>query len=67
MELDLLRKTYSFVGAPGADPSRALPAPQADLIAALAQGVIESSIDWNLLGLGALIGVAAVVIDELLC
>lgn len=64
--LDLLREAYSFVGAPGAEPTRALPAPQAGLISTLAQGVIENSVAWNLLGMGALIGVAAVVIDELL-
>lgn len=64
--LDLLREAYSFVGAPGAEPTRALPAPQAGLISTLAQGVIENSVAWNLLGIGALIGVTAVVIDELL-
>ncbi|TAN11779.1 MAG: oligopeptide transporter, OPT family [Burkholderiaceae bacterium] len=64
--LDLLRAAYGFVGMPDADLSRALPAPQAGLISALAQGVIESNIDWNLIGVGAAIGVAAVIVDELL-
>ncbi|WP_292975456.1 oligopeptide transporter, OPT family [Nitrosomonas sp.] len=64
--LDLLHAGYGFSGAPGADPARALPAPQAGLIAALAQGVIERAIDWHLLGAGAVIGGVAVLIDELL-
>lgn len=64
--LDLLQAAYGFVGTPGVDPTRALPAPQAGLITALAQGVITSNIDWQLLAIGALIGVVAVVIDELL-
>lgn len=64
--LDLLGEAYGFLGAPDADPVRALPAPQAGLISALAQGVIESNIDWYLLGVGAMIGIMAVLIDELL-
>jgi putative OPT family oligopeptide transporter len=64
--LDLLNHAYGFVGAPGADPSRALPAPQAGLISALAQGVIQNNIDWSLIGIGALIGAACIVLDEIL-
>ncbi|MDE2091376.1 MAG: oligopeptide transporter, OPT family, partial [Gammaproteobacteria bacterium] len=40
--LDLLNHAYGFLGAPGVDPARALPAPQAGLISALAQGVIQN-------------------------
>jgi putative OPT family oligopeptide transporter len=64
--LDLLNHAYGFAGAPGVDPARALPAPQAALISALAQGVIQSNLDWNLIGIGAAIGVGLIVIDELL-
>jgi putative OPT family oligopeptide transporter len=64
--LDLLQHAYGFVGAPGANPSRALPAPQAGLISALAKGVIEANIDWTLIGIGGAIGVASIVIDEIL-
>jgi len=64
--LDLLNHAYGFVGAPGVDASRALPAPQAALISALAQGVIEGNLDWNLIGDGALIGVGVIVLDETL-
>src|SRR5437763_5128535 len=64
--LDLMNHTYGFAGAPGADPRRALPAPQAGLISSLAQGVIAADIDWSLIGIGAFIGVGIVFLDEIL-
>ena len=64
--LDLLLKAYGFAGMPGVDPTRALAAPQAALISALAQGVIEHKLDWSMIGLGAAIGVVIVILDELL-
>ncbi|MBV8123856.1 MAG: oligopeptide transporter, OPT family [Burkholderiaceae bacterium] len=64
--MDLLNHAYGFAGAPGADPSRALAAPQAALISALAQGVIQGNLEWPLIGVGVLIGVVVIVIDELL-
>jgi putative OPT family oligopeptide transporter len=64
--LDLLNQAYGFLGAPGVDPARALPAPQAGLISALAQGVITGNIDWSLITIGAGIGVALIVVDEVL-
>ena len=63
--LDLLNSAFGFQGAPGAGPN-ALAAPQAQLISAIAQGVLGGNLDWNLIGLGAGIGVAMVIIDELL-
>ena len=63
--LDLLNNAFGFQGAPGAGPN-ALAAPQAQLISAIAQGVLGGNLDWNLIGLGAGIGVAMVIIDELL-
>ena len=62
--LDLLQKAYGFAGAPGASATKALAAPQAALISALAKGVLQGDLDWNLLGKGALLGVALVAIDE---
>jgi len=59
--LDLLNKAYGFGGG-----AHALPAPQATLISALAQGVIQGQINWGLIGVGALIGAGIIVIDELL-
>ncbi|WP_394825609.1 OPT family oligopeptide transporter [Pendulispora albinea] len=64
--LDLLNHAYGFTGAPGADPSRALPAPQAGLISALARGVIQGDIDWSLIQVGISIGVPIIVLDEIL-
>jgi putative OPT family oligopeptide transporter len=61
--LDLLNHAYGFAGAPGVDPARALAAPQATLISALARGVIQNDLDWNLIGSGALIGVGVIVLD----
>ena len=57
----------AFVGAPGVNPrARALPAPQAGLISALAQGVIQNNIDWSLIGPGASSASAVIVLDAIL-
>jgi putative OPT family oligopeptide transporter len=64
--LDLVNHAYGFAGAPGADPLRALPAPQAGLISSLAQGVISGEIDWGLIKIGAFIGVILIAINETL-
>jgi putative OPT family oligopeptide transporter len=64
--LDLLAQAYGFAGTAGANPDKALAAPQAALISALAKGVIQGSLDWGLLGMGAAIGVAVIVVDALL-
>ncbi len=64
--LDLLNHAYGFVGAPGPHRDHALAAPQAGLISALAQGVIQNNIDWGLIKIGAMIGVVAIALDETL-
>jgi putative OPT family oligopeptide transporter len=63
--LDIVNQAYGFVGAPNAT-KQALAAPQAGLISALAQGVIEKNIDWSLIYIGAGIGAVLIVIDEFL-
>jgi putative OPT family oligopeptide transporter len=63
--LDLLNAAFGFAGAPGAGPD-ALAAPQAALISALAEGVFGGDLNWGLIGLGALIGVVVIAIDEVL-
>ncbi|MGQ0660549.1 OPT family oligopeptide transporter [Sphingosinicella sp.] len=63
--LDLLNVAFGFQGAPGAGPN-ALAAPQAALISSLALGVLGGNIDWSLISLGAGLGVAVIVIDEIL-
>jgi putative OPT family oligopeptide transporter len=63
--LDLLNEAYGFAGAANATPD-ALPAPQATLISALAKGVLEGGLDWGLIGIGALVGLGIVAVDEVL-
>jgi putative OPT family oligopeptide transporter len=66
--LDLLNQAYGFPG----DPNRAaitaqpLPAPQATLISALARGVLNDQLDWHTIGIGALVGLACIIVDEIL-
>jgi putative OPT family oligopeptide transporter len=63
--LDLLNHAYGFAGAPGPVREHALPAPQAGLMSALAQGVLQNNVDWSLIELGVLVGVGAIVVDAL--
>ena len=61
--LDLVNKAYGFVGAPGAG-AHALPAPQAGLISALGSAVIQNdTAKWELMGVGAAIGIVIIAID----
>ena len=64
--LKMLSRAYGFLGAPGVNPARALPAPQAGLISALAQGVITNNIDWSLIGIGGAIGLGCILFDAIL-
>jgi len=63
-----LAKAYGFAGAPNLDvvSAKPLPAPQATLISALAQGVVGGNLDWGMIGIGAIVGVSLVVIDAIL-
>ncbi len=64
--LNLLNHAYGFAGAPhlAGAVGQPLGAPQANLISALAQGVIEGKLDWAMVGAGAVVGVVLVLIDE---
>ena len=66
--LDLLNHAFGFAGAlhNHAIANTPLPAPQANLIAALAKGVIEGQLDWGLIGIGGLLGAMLIGVDELL-
>jgi putative OPT family oligopeptide transporter len=66
--LNLLAKAYGFAGAPNVNVVAAnpLPAPQATLISALAQGVIGGSLEWKMLGIGAAVGVGLILLDTLM-
>jgi putative OPT family oligopeptide transporter len=67
--LNLLAEAMGFAGAPnlhvvkGTTP---LAAPQATLISALAQGVIGGNLNWTMIGIGGLLGVALIVLDEVM-
>lgn len=67
--LELLYNAYGFSGAlprEGMDASQALAVPQATLMTQIANGIFKSNLDWNMLGLGVAVGVAAIVADVLL-
>ena len=67
--LNLLARAYGFAGAANVgvlDPEHPLPAPQATLISALAQGVIGGSLQWKMIGIGAAVGVGLILLDTLL-
>ena len=66
--LNLLAKSNGFAGAPniGVIAENPLPAPQATLISALAQGVIGGNLDWKMIGIGLLVGLAVIFVDETL-
>ncbi len=66
--LNLLAKAYGFAGAPNLAvvSQNPLPAPQATLISALAQGVIGGNLDWKMIGIGGLVGVGLILLDAML-
>jgi len=66
--LNLLAKSNGFAGAPniGVIAQNPLPAPQATLISALAQGVIGGNLDWKMIGIGLLVGLGVILVDETL-
>jgi len=66
--LNVLNVANGFAGAPhhGMPGAIPLPAPQATLISALARGVISGNIAWNLIFIGAAVGIAMIAIDEML-
>ena len=63
--LNLLLKAYG-IGTPAHAGVKALTAPQATLMAAVAKGIFEGGLPWDMIGLGALVGVAVIVLDLLL-
>jgi putative OPT family oligopeptide transporter len=66
--LNLLARAYGFAGAAniGVVAPNPLPAPQATLISALAQGVIGRNLEWTMIGIGALVGVGLILLDATL-
>jgi len=66
--LNLLAQAYGFSGAPNlhAIAAQPLAAPQANLMAALAQGVIGGKLNWSMIEVGAAVGAGIVLLDEIL-
>ncbi len=66
--LNLLAKAYGFAGAAnvGVVAPNPLAAPQATLISALAKGVIGGDLQWNMIGIGAVVGVGLILLDAAL-
>jgi putative OPT family oligopeptide transporter len=63
--LNLLAKAYG-IGAPSPEHPHALLAPQANLMASVAKGIFGGELPWTMIGVGAAIGAAIIVLDEIL-
>lgn len=64
--LDLLYNAYGFAGAlprEGMDPQQALAAPQATLLTAIASGIFKNALNWNMILIGVVLGVALILVD----
>ena len=66
--LDLLNQAYGFPGDPNRHAIAAEPlgAPQAALISTLARGALNADLPWNLIGVGVLVGIGIIFVDEAL-
>ncbi|MBV9044886.1 MAG: oligopeptide transporter, OPT family, partial [Alphaproteobacteria bacterium] len=64
--LNLLAQAYGFAGQPHPVSPAPLGAPQATLISALAQGVLGHNLNWTMIGIGAVVGIGLIVLDEVL-
>jgi putative OPT family oligopeptide transporter len=63
--LNLLARAYG-IGVPTAEHPDPLLAPQATLMASVSKGLFGGSLPWGMIAIGAAIGVAIIVIDEVL-
>lgn len=65
---DLLYNAYGIGGVfphPGMDKSQMLSAPQAGLMATVAQGIYMHNLQWSMILVGAVIAVVCIFIDEI--
>ena len=62
--LSLLAQAYG-IGVPTEAHPNPLLAPQANLMASVANGIFGGELPWNMIGIGAAIGAAIIVIDEI--
>ena len=63
--LNLLLAAYG-IGERTAEHPAALAAPQATLMASVAKGIFGGHLPWGMIGIGALIGIAIIVVDQVL-
>ncbi len=67
--LNLLFHAYGMGGVfprPGMDPSQMLSAPQANLMATIAKGVLTRDINWAMVSIGAVVAALGIIADEIL-
>ncbi len=67
--LELLYNAYGIGGVfprPGMNKAQMLSAPQAALMATVAQGVYTHNLEWSMITLGAIVAVICIFIDEIL-
>lgn len=65
--LELLYEAYGIGGVfphPGMNPAHALAAPQATLMASVAQGIFSHTLELSLVLIGVAIGIAVVIVDK---
>jgi putative OPT family oligopeptide transporter len=63
--LNLLAQAYG-IGVPTAEHPSPLLAPQANLMASVANGIFGGELPWTMIGIGAAIGAAIIILDETL-
>ncbi|MEC9375273.1 MAG: oligopeptide transporter, OPT family [Pseudomonadota bacterium] len=63
--LNLLMTAYGIGPASESQPN-SLAAPQATLMAAVADGVLGGNLPWGMISVGAIIGIIVIIVDELL-
>lgn len=67
--MQLLYSVYGIANSlphAGMNPADSLPAPPAAAMAAIARGVFDQQLPWNMMGLGALIAVAVIIVKRFL-
>ncbi len=66
--LQLLLSAYGLNGAPlprpDMDPTQMLSAPQASLMAAVVQGIFTHNVQWDMMSIGGLIAIIALILDN---
>ena len=63
--LNLLEQAYG-IGVPTETHPNPLLAPQASLMASVAKGLFGGQLPWDMIAIGAVIGVAIIIVDEIL-